>query len=85
MNEVSKITKFISITGIDLCDGETYWYPSVTYCCHFSKTTIHKFEFKADNPGNLQFALNEPLYRTEKEARAMANKIRLLFGYSLLR
>ena len=85
MNEQNQIPKFIGITGIELHDGETYWYPSVTYCCHFSKTTVHDFVFKKDDLGNLQFALNEPLYRTENEARTMVNKIRSLFGYSKLK
>ena len=84
MNESQQANKFFSITGFELQEGETYWYPSVTYCCHFSQTTIHHFKFKATNPGNLQFAINEPLYRTKDEAIAIANKIRSMFG-SLLR
>lgn len=84
MNEQNQVVKYTNITGIELHDGETYWYPSVTYCCHFSKTTIHDFKFNVGDSGNLQFALSEPLYRTKEEAIVIANKIRIIFGYSLI-
>lgn len=73
-----------SRTGIELKGDETYWYPTVPGCCHFSETKILCFKYDPSDIGHIDFALNEYIYVSKEEAESKANEIRKIFGLQLL-
>jgi hypothetical protein len=60
--------------------GETYWYVSVDHCCNFGDVKVMSWYYKPDG-GNIDFyEKSNNYFRTEEEAKEMANKVRAIFG-----
>lgn len=63
--------------------GDTYWYVSVNYCCNFGNVKILKRYYKPEEKINFYEESNN-YFRTEAEAKDMANKVRAIFDQPLL-
>lgn len=59
--------------------GDTYWYVSVNYCCNFSKVKVINRYYKPKEKINFYEESNN-YFKTEKEAKDAANKVRAIFG-----
>lgn len=65
--------------------GETYWYVSVDHCCNFGNIKVISRYYKP-NEGDINFYKKSNNYfRTEAEAKEMANKVRTIFGQPLIK
>jgi hypothetical protein len=59
--------------------GDTYWYVSVDHCCNFGDVKVIPRYYKPNEKINFYEESNN-YFRTEAEAKEMANKVRAIFG-----